>query len=216
MTNDNSKDLLSFVVPLIILIGVGGFMLLKLWSAPEPQVNETVEPTQSRIVSKRKLNSFTKLTSADLEVSSGIASASMPTIGELEGRYLLVPVMEGGEVKREMVAPREATLLLSDAVAVGIQPTSLASIGGQLHAGDIVDVVAIGLGDRPASGNTQSLESLESVLVLNVVNDAKAGDKGSGIPVGITLAIPRGSRDKFAAAAANAGIVVTRKIIVAN
>jgi len=49
--------------------------------------------------------------------------------------------------------------------------------------------------------------------VLNVVNDAKAGDKGSGIPVGITLAIPRASRDTFVAAA-NRGIVVTRKIVV--
>lgn len=216
MTNDNSKDLLKFVAPLLVLIGIGGFTSWKLWSTPEPPVEQIVEPTQSRIVAKRELKSFTKLTKAYLEVSLGtaeIASASVPTVEELEGRYLLVKVKRGGEVKREMVAPREATLLLSDSVAIGIQPTSLTTIGGQLQVGDMVDVVTTGVKDGQTSGTP---ETFENVMVLNVVNDAKAGDKGIGIPVGITLAIPRGSRDRFAPAVANAGIVVTRKILVTN
>jgi hypothetical protein len=80
-------------------------------------------------------------------------------------------------------------------------------MGGQLQAGDMVDVVPI--------GSHQSPKPFENVLVLNVVNDAKA-EKGSGIPVGITLAIPSRSRTEFAAASANGGILVTRKIVVAN
>jgi Flp pilus assembly protein CpaB len=211
MTKDDGMKLLWFLVPLLVLIGIGWFTLWKLWSAAEPTVQKPVEPTPIQLVATRELESFTKLKRADLKLSSGTpesAGPSVPTVEELEGRYLLVKVDDGGEVKREMVAPREASPLLSDAVAVGIQPTSITSIGGQLQVGDIVDVVP--------SGTNQSREPFENVMVLKVVNDAKAGDKGSGIPVGITLAIPRASRDRFAAAAANAGIVVTRKILVAN
>ena len=208
MKKDDIVNLLWFVVPLLILIGIGGFTFRKLWSAPEPVVEKPVEPTLSQLVATRELKSFTKLTKDDLILSSGTADPSAPTVAELEGRYLLVKVNLGDEVKREMVAPREATSLLGDAVLVGVQPTSLTTIGGQLQVGDMVDVVPI--------GTHQSPQPFENVLVLNVVNDAKAGDKGSGIPVGITLAIPSGSRAKFAAAAANGGILVTRKILVAN
>jgi Flp pilus assembly protein CpaB len=216
MTIGKGKDLFKLVVSLVILIGIGGFTIWKLWSTPEPPVEQTVEPTQSRIVTKRELKSFTKLTKADLELKSGTAetaSPSVPTVEELEGRYLLVKVKRGGEVKREMVAPPEATLLLSDAVAIGIQPASLTTVGGQLQVGDMVDVVTTGVKNGSTSGPQ---ETFENVMVLNVVNDTKAGDKVSGIPIGVTLAIPRGSRDRFAAAVANAGMVVTRKILVAN
>lgn len=208
MPNDNSKDLLGFVVPLVILISTGGFTFWKLWSTPEPPVEQTVEATPSRLTATQELNPFTKLKKEHLKLSAGTLNASAPTITELEGRYLLVRVRSGGEVKREMVAPLAATPLLDDAVAVGVQPTSLTTIGGQLQVGDMVDVIPTGLKD-------QSAKPFENVMVLNVVNDAKAGDKGSGIPVGITLAIPRESRDKFVAAA-GAGIVVTRKIVVTS
>jgi len=200
---------LLFVVPLVLLIGIGGFTLWKLWSAPSIPVKEPVEAVPTRLVATRELKSFTKLVNTDLNLISGTdsATASVPTPQELEGRYLLVRVNRGGEVKREMVAPLAATSLLSNAIAVGVQPTSVTSIGGQLQAGDMVDVVP--------TGNRQGEKPFENVMVLNIVNDAKNGDKGTGIPVAITLAIPSDSRDRFAAAA-NSGIVVTRKIPVAN
>jgi hypothetical protein len=208
MPNDNSREILNFVVPILILIGTGGFTFWKLWSAPEPPVEQTVESTQSRMVATAELNQFTKLKKEHLKLIPGTPSASVPTVEELEGHYLLVRVKLGGDVKREMVAPHEADSLLSNAVAVGVQPTSLTSVGGQLQVGDMVVVV-------PTGSKDQAVKPFENVMVLNVVNDAKAGDKGSGIPVGITLAIPADSRDTFAAAA-NSGIIVTRKISVTN
>jgi hypothetical protein len=206
-TKDNKMDSLWFLVPLVLLIGVGVVTILKLWSAPEPTIEKSVALVPSQLVATQNLKAFTKLTKDNLVLkpgTAGVATPSVSTVEELTDRYLLVAVIEGGEVKREMVAAREATPLLGDAVAVGIQPTSLTAIGGQLQVGDMVDVVPTVSGE--------AMQPIENVMVLNVVN---AADKGSGIPVGITLAIPRLSSKQFAAATA-AGIVVTRKIPVAN
>jgi len=144
MTKDTGMNSLWFVAPLLVLIAIGGFTLWKLWSAQEPPVETTVEPIPSRLVAARELQSFTKLTKDDLKITSGTANASLPKIEELAGRYLMVKINQGGDVKREMVAPRAATPLLSDAVAVGVQPTSLTTMGGQLQVGDMVDVVPTG------------------------------------------------------------------------
>ena len=213
MANRYRTDLLKFALPLV-LAAFGVYFFWGLWSTTEPPVEQEVEPTQSRVITKRELQAFSLLKKADLQVDVGTAeatSSSAPTVEELEERYLLVKVKRGGEVKREMVAPREATSLLRDAVAVGIQPTSATSIGGRLQVGDMVDVVATGIKDRETPVMT-----FDNLMVLNVVTEAKTGDKASGIPVGITLAIPRGRRDEFAAATAGGAFVVTRRISAVN
>ncbi len=184
-------------------------------------MEQTVEPSESRIVTKRELKPFTLLKKADLDLSVGtaeFAGVAVPNVEELEDRYLLVKVKRGGEVKREMVAPREATSLLRDSVAVGIQATPVTTVDGLLQPGDMVDVVAIGLKDRSASGTGQTPQAIafENVMVLNVLTEAKTGDKAGGTPIGISLAIPRGRRDEFSIAAAGGRLVLTRKILVVN
>jgi hypothetical protein len=198
------------------------WLLLKSKEPPAQAATADVEAEKSRVVAKRELEAFTLLQESYLEDRKGKESLAgeppAPTVAELKDRYLLVKVKRRGEVKREMVAPREATLLLADAVAVTLPATVTNFFGSQLRTGDLVDLLAVRAGGTSATATAAQpgagVTKFENLLVLNAPGDvAKAVDKEC--PAGsITLALPRAWRDDFASALAGATLLVTRKIPV--
>jgi Flp pilus assembly protein CpaB len=192
------------VLVLVFLIAIGGWMFWKLTTREEPpiEIPPLIEP--AKIVAKREMPAFTLLTIEDLDPrpSSPELGQPAPKVDGLIGRYLLVAVKEGGEVKDEMVAPESATKLLSDAVAVSIPTTATTFVGGQLRAGDLVDVIAV-----PSQGSPAG-KKFESLLVLNIVQ----ANKDTGLPNAINLAVSSDQRDEFASAVAGGDVLVTRKI----
>ena len=128
-------------IVLVGLIALGGWMLWKLTTREEPPINTPTPLEPAKIVAKREMPPFTLLTSEDLDPrpSSPELGQAAPKVDELTGRYLLVTVKKGAEVKNEMVAPETATTLFSDAVAVSIPLTATTFVGGQLH-GEILSM----------------------------------------------------------------------------
>jgi len=197
------------IVLIVLLIG-GGVMARKLATGEEPKITPPPpsEAAKNRILAKRELQAFTLLKDDDLEVrlaSSGL-DPSTPNQKALTDRYLLASVKRGAEVRDQMIAPREATPLLSDAVAISIPITPTTFPGGQLRAGDLVDLIAV----RP-QGST-GLKKFENLMVLSIVQ----ANKDTTLPNAIALAVPSAQRDDFAASVAGAELLLTRKIVVAN
>ena len=185
-TPEENRSIKQAAIVLAVLIVVGGVLLWLLL---------THNPISNRVVAKRDLPAFTLLRTDHLNGSNS-------SIAELEGRYLLVTVKKDGEVTREIVVPRLGNEWLADAVAVAIPIAASTSLGGQLHVGDIVDLVTF------PKGATQ-VKSFENLMVLSIASPNKNANV-------ITLAIPRARRDEFALAVTGAELVLTRRIIMAN
>lgn len=188
------------VLVVLILLGVATFWLLI--TSPEPELPGA---THNRIVAKSDLRSFTLLSGQHLEVHA-VKGQDPPSLDGLTGRYLLVDVVKGAEVKDEMLAVRNATPVLADAVLVSIPVSATTSLGGQLRAGELVDVVA-----APSIGATLS-KKFENLVVLSGTQAAK----DAAPPTMITLAVPSGKRDEFASAIAGSQLLVSRRIVVSN
>ena len=208
-----------------ILFGLGGLMTWSLLASPEPKLKTPlpVELARSRVIAKRELKPYTLLTDGDLEAktvsqqTSVTASITPPKVEEFTGRYLLGKVESGGEIKREMIAPREATPLLANAVAVGIPASSTTSIGGRLQAGEMVDLLATAPESSQSSADQSArLRKFENLMVLHIAtgNEEKAPEKQGAPHFGIILAVPATRRDEFATATAGASLLVTRRIVI--
>jgi hypothetical protein len=172
---------IAFVVMLVMLI----------------TFKESSEPERSRILAKTDLEPLTLVNDANLEARSDGQNA--PDIKRLSDRYLLVSVKQGVEVKDEMVAPRDATTLLSDAVALSIPASATTVVGNQLRRGDLVDLVAV----LPKEG--AGVKKFEKLMVLVPAN------KDTN-PNAIVLAVPGAQRDEFSSALVGTQLLVTRKI----
>jgi Flp pilus assembly protein CpaB len=220
--NDSSFKLASLI--LVVLIASGGVMLWKLLHIKPVETKDPAPvPTQTQVIAKKDLGVFALIKAVDLELRPGTddspeAVQKAPTIEEFSDRYLMSPVISGEEVKREMLAPREATPLLADAVTVSIPATPVSSLGGQLRVGDLVDVVAVHNSPLPVGSDQLKPPSFEKLMVLNIdtEKDVRADEKAPKEPGAITLALPASKRDEFAAALAGATVTVTRKIPVKN
>jgi len=215
------KFIVMFVALILVLVGLGGWLLWRLLSSGESAASKPVQPTSSKVIAKQELAVFTLLKSEDMEVVEGNEEAadgsSNPKVKDLEGRYLLEKVKLKEEVKAEKVAPREATELISCAIAVSIPATSVNSFNGDLKAGDIVDVLAAPSGEGArsdeASDRLPDWRKFEGLVVLSIT-PAKGDKAHESDAVGaIVLALPSDRRDEFAAALAGATLLVTRKIV---
>jgi Flp pilus assembly protein CpaB len=193
---------------LIVLIILAAVMVTKLATREEPEIKTptALEPAKSRIVAKRELQAFTLLKDEDLEARLGSAELGQkaPDVKGLIARYVLVNLKKGAEVKDEMVAPPSATPLLSDAVAISIPVTATTFPGGQLRAGDLVDLVAV------RSKESTEVKKFESLMVLSILQ----ANKDTNLPNAIALAIPSAQRDAFASAVVGAELLLTRRILV--
>jgi Flp pilus assembly protein CpaB len=193
-----------------------------LRNSEPPQQDEPKSDTEkSRVITRQALPAFTLLKNTDLEQRKGVedpAEGPAPTVAELEGRYLLEALKRRAEVKRNKVAPKNATeaitAALADTVAVSIPATAPVTLGDTLQTGEIIDLLVAPPRDgaRPAAEPSGGLRKFENILVLSggPKADAKAAD-GGGVAGAITLALPKGRLDEFASALPGATLLVTRK-----
>lgn len=191
-TTEKNRSVRRAGILLGVLVAVGVVLLWWL-------LTRNVTELGSRAVAKRHLPAFTLLTKEDLRSSS---ESSDSLIEELNDRYLLVGVEKDGEVTRGMVAPHEVKQWLADAVAVAIPASTSNSLGGQLRAGDVVDLMTVPKG-------AAQVKTFESLMVLSIAPSTKEANV-------ITLAIPRARQDEFALAVTDAELMLTRRIIATS
>ncbi len=182
-----------------ILWVVGGVLGALLISAEQKPLEEVqkMEPTQSKIVATRDLPAFTLIKESDLQSVAGSDDSKGPETSNFLNRYLLTSINQKGEVKDTDLAPVGATEVLNDAIAVSIAPSAATSLGGQLHAGDVVELLAVQPPKPPIK-----------LVVLN------PGSKDATPAGTITLAVASNQREQFAAAIGATTLALTRRIDV--
>lgn len=184
--------IIQFVPIAAAIVFVVMVILLKTYQ--EPSVPET-----SRFVAAANLQPLTLVNEKNLQPRSD--GKSTPNIEPLRGRYLLVSVDEGKEVRDEMLAPQAATALLSDAAAVSVPATATTVVGNQLRMGDLVDVVAAPLLPVAAGECKKKFENLMVLIPATATSSS------------IVLAVPSTERDCFATALVGTQLLVSRKIV---
>jgi hypothetical protein len=135
------KTPVLFVILLLGLLAFAYFVLQSLINAPE-----LIEPAKTKVVARSNLAALTLLTDSNVTTAPGTEKPPVNTIEmvkELENRYLLVDVKKDAEIKSEMAAPKEATEFLGSAVAVALPATAITTLGGQIKAGDMVELMAV-------------------------------------------------------------------------
>jgi hypothetical protein len=177
----------------VMVIAETAFLVLVYWLAT---YKEQPVPEKTRIIARANLQPLTLVSAANLEPRPDAARG--PDIKKLSDRYLLVSVDKDKEVRAEMLAPQEATALLSDAVAVSVAAGPTTVLGNQLRTGDLVDVVAAPL--VPGAG----VKKFENLMVLLPATATSST---------IVLAVPSAHRDDFATALVSTQLLISRKIV---
>jgi len=183
------------VLVTLVALAVVQFVLLLMSREPDPP-----KPERSSIVASKDLRAFTLIESDSLTVLAAPGQEA-PDPRDLIDRYLLLDVDKGGEIKDDMLAVRDAKSVLNDAVIVSIPATVTSSLGGQLRAGELVDLIAV-----PLVNPTGKL--FEKLVVLSSTKP----NKDTGPPTTIMLAVPSGKTKDFAEATASAQLIVSRRI----
>lgn len=188
---------------LLILAGITASCVA---TKDEQPIKEELMPKPGAILASRDFSAFTLLKKGDLQLRQSTDGSPDPDVevDKLENRYLLVAVKSGEEVKLDNIAAAGATDVIKGSIAITIPASPTTTLGGQLRAGELVEVVAL-----PAKEEAPIIK-VDNVMVLNTVPP----NKEANLPGTITLAVPSAKRDDFAKAISRTQYFVTRTIEV--
>lgn len=203
---------------LVLLLVFGGWMIVELLKN-----NLSPPPVDQTVAARHDLSAYQLLGETDLSVGMGktddqtttsksISGSDASLIDKFKGRYLLAAVKKGEAVTDELVAPSSLTTTLGQSFVTAIAASSLMTIGGQLHVGDKVDLIAVPA--RQMGQATSTPVSYEDLLVLGVPVNGEA--KPAGDSSVIVLAISQDKREGFAASMPGATLLLTKKIKAAQ
>ncbi|MEW6494540.1 MAG: RcpC/CpaB family pilus assembly protein [Cyanobacteriota bacterium] len=132
---------------------------------------------------------------------------------QIVSRYTLTPVSKQKPLSEGKLGPIVDTAHISNTVAIGIPATPAMVLGGNLEAGDIVDVIVT----PAATGSEPQLRSvlLSDILVLDVksMRDNKSpANQMSDSSFVVVVALPVARRQEFATNSVGAKLLITRKL----
>lgn len=186
----------------LIAIPVSAFCALYL-GLHEPQNRQLIP------VPVRDLPAYHQIQLTDLAPKK----SSAKTLTSIVNRYTLTPVPKDKRLSKDKLGPKVDTAHISNTVAIGIPATPAMVLGGNLEAGDIVDVIIV-----PAA--TKSEPQLTSVLLPDIlVLDVKSMGENksptnqlSDSPFVVVVALPVARRQEFATKSVGAKLLITRKL----
>lgn len=212
--NANSKPM-RFSMPLsrlgvLIAIPVSAFCALYL-GLYEPQTRLLIS------VPGRDLPAYHQIQPTDLvqkkSSAKTLTSATLKKSELIVNRYTLTSVPKHKPLSKDKLGPQVESDRISNTVAIGIPATPAMVLGGNLEAGDIVDVIIV-----PAA--TKSEPQLTSVLLPDIlVLDVKSMQENksptnqlSDSPFVVVVALPVARRQEFATKSVGAKLLITRKL----
>lgn len=147
--------------------------------------------------------------------SSGktLTSATLKEFKQIENRYTLIPVPKDKPLSKDKLGPQVESDRISNTVAIGISATPAMALGGNLEAGDIVDVIIVPAATKSEPQLTSVL--LPDILVLDVKSmpENKSPTKQlSDSPFVVVVALPVARLQEFATKSVGAKLLITRKL----
>lgn len=131
----------------------------------------------------------------------------------IPGHYTLKSFSKGRPIHGDLLGPAVDRNLLAGTTAIGIPATGAMILGGNIHAGDVVDVIIPTVPGLPRANSRPVLP--DHVLVLDVKptpGKEPAATSGAGEPYVVILAVPLSRRSSFAAHNPALPLTITRKL----
>ncbi len=170
--------------------------------------------TQNKVeiqVPNRDLPAYYQIKPGDLRskiyAKKSIYSKTLKKSQEILGRYTLVKIPQKKPLTEKQLSPKIDPTRLVDTVTVGIPATPAMMLGGNLKAGDIVDITLV-----PTSTKATSLSSpivFPNILVLDVKSAPQTNALSTSV---IVVALPFKRQQEFASKSSGATLLLTRKL----
>lgn len=191
-----------------LVIGILGFVYLQ-WAEGQNQVKLWVP--------NRDLPSYTQIKTTDLAEKTvpgrTISPETVKEIDKLRDRYTIAEVPKDKPITKKQLGP-ELTVdqknLLRNAVLIGIPATPAMILGGNLQAGDRVDI-AIVQEATEKQPNPKSIQ-FDNTFVFDIKSGSSTTATASPAPeMVVVLAIPAQRQAEFARSIAGKKVILSRK-----
>jgi hypothetical protein len=191
-------SLSHLITILAFIVGIVGYIYL--------------EHTKIEIqVPNRDLPAYYKIKPGDLRsetyAKKDISSQVLKNSQELVGRYTLTKIPKQKLLTEKLVSSKIDSNRLVDTVVVGIPATPAMILGGNLQAGDTVEMTLV-----PTTTKAESLPSpvvFSNILVLDVKSVSQASASSTSV---VVVALPSKRRQEFASKSPGATFLLTRKL----
>lgn len=163
-------------------------------------------------VPKADLPAYYQIRQSDLNskvfASNNVPSNALKKSQEIVGRYTLTNIPREKPLTKKQVT---ASNQLANTVAVGIPATPAMTFGGNLQAGDIVDITLVPAKNKVNLQENSSTSPIlfSKIVVLGVKPDTQANTLTASV---IVIALPKNSQSDFATYMPGATLVVSRKL----
>lgn len=186
----------------LIAIPVSAFCALYL-GLHEPQTRQLIP------VPVRDLPAYHQIQLTDLVQKK----SSAKTLSSIVNRYTLTPVPKHKPLSKDKLGPKVESDRISNTVAIGIPATPAMVLGGNLEAGDIVDIIIVPTATKSEPQLTSVL--LPDILVLDVKSmqeNKSPTNQLSDSSFVIVVALPVARRQEFATNSIGAKLLISRKL----
>jgi Flp pilus assembly protein CpaB len=177
-------------------------------------IGATYLETQPKIeiqLPKRDLPAYYLIKPGDLSskayAKKDIPSSILTKSQELVGRYTLTKIPQQKPLTEKLLSSKIDPNRLVDTVAVGIPATPAMILGGNLQAGDTVEMILV-----PTTTKAESLPSpmvFPNILVLDVKSVSQASASSTSV---VVVALPLKRQQEFACKSLGATFLLTRKL----
>lgn len=197
----------SWLALVVFLVGIGGALYLR-WH--EAQSNIRIP------VPVRDLPMYYQIQPDDLvqqtHSSRQVTSATLRETTQIVGRYTLAEVPQGKPLSDVQLGPGVNTMLISNTVAIGIPATTATVLGGNLQAGDVVDLFFVPVtSDIQPSPTPAMFKNLLVLDVKTVIAEKAADSLQPHPPYIVVIALPMDRRDEFVAHSTTEMMWLTRR-----
>lgn len=164
------------------------------------------------------LPAYHQISNSDLKYhkysKKAISKVTLREPAEILGRYTLTAIPREKALSQKQLSPKldpQKVKLLADTVAIGIPATPALILGGNLQAGDVVDITLI-------SEATEELPSpksfkFDNILVLDIKPvSSKESSKNIPSEFVIVIAMPRQRQQEFANNSAGRKLLFSRRL----
>jgi Flp pilus assembly protein CpaB len=209
-THETTRPLMplsGWLALVVFLVGIGGALYL-WWHETQSNIRIPVPVRDLPMYYQIQPNDLVQRTHSSRQVTS----TTLRETTQIVGRYTLVEVPQGKPLNDVQLGPGVNTMLISNTVAIGIPATTATVLGGNLQAGDVVDLFFAPVASEGQFSLTPPM--FENLLVLDVktVIAEKAADGLQPHPsYVVVIALPIDRRGEFVSHGASETMWLTRR-----
>lgn len=197
-------SLSHFFVFITLISGISGYLYLE----------DQLEKTHIYIpVLVRDVSAYYPIQTKDLMQKKysvqKLSSDTLKQSQELLGHYTLIPLEKQKPLKQQQIGPKINIAHLKDKSIIGIPGNLELTLGGNLQAGDFIDIQLLPM--KQQANLISSVITFSDILVLDVKTNIVT-DKSSKSMFVIVIALPLKYQQKYFTYISNSTLLISKKL----